>query len=433
MRSNAVYLFALVLGPMVVSANPLPGSYGYGGYGGASPGGPAPGGPAPGGPAPGGPAPGGPAPGGPAPGGPAPGNQGATVNCNYPSNANLAVCSSRGNAGGSSTSSNPCASIGTGPGGSGMGGPNGLVPECCFGRLWRCHYEPIFADRLVIFRNLRQRQPMLGHRIGPGRWRPRDDGPEWHLHQLRLPIQPWPVVMPIWVQKLAAQLQAGPAQGPRGLRRILPLDSRRCQDHKPVSRRYGSPNCLLPMNFGNPVCSCQIPMNSELPQCKPVPTSPKPIDTPTPAKTSVYGQKATSTPVNSPTPVPTSKPSTPASVDCSNVANYGKSACACTNAQYSTLSRCQPSTITTTTTQAPTATPETTPVTTQQTSAIETTAATYDTTSIPESAPESTPQAAATTEYGSIPTPASSASPEATTSQDSSYGYEQHHDYNNWY
>lgn len=318
------------------------------------------------------------------------GYKGWQPNCSWSQNAALAACggatTSQSSPTGSSSSGtcgnvNPCSGIGSGPGvgGPGMTGPNGICINCDYPSnrgQWSCQY-------------------------GFKSWQP-----NCKLDQHK---------------NLAACGGSCPST-PVAAKTTSP---------SPVAT--APPNCLLPMNFGNPVCSCQIPMNSELPQCKPVPTSPKPIDTPTPAKTSVYGQKATSTPVNSPTPVPTSKPSTPASVDCSNVANYGKSACACTNAQYSTLSRCQPSTITTTTTQAPTATPETTPVTTQQTSAIETTAATYDTTSIPESAPESTPQAAATTEYGSIPTPASSASPEATTSQDSSYGYEQHHDYNNWY
>lgn len=117
-----------------------------------------------------------------------------------------------------------------------------FVPERRLGRLWRHHHESIFADRLVLFRHLRQREPLLGHRNRPWNWRSWKlaDWAEWHLHQLRLPIQCWSVVVPERVQGLAAQLQDGSAQEPRGLWRILPLDSyadtHSCHDHKSVAR-----------------------------------------------------------------------------------------------------------------------------------------------------------------------------------------------------
>ncbi|KAK8049977.1 hypothetical protein PG994_011707 [Apiospora phragmitis] len=168
--------------------------------------------------------------------------------------------------------------------------------------------------------------------------------------------------MPEGVQKLAAQLQYGAAQEPRSLWRLLPLNPTAILI--PATVTSVSPvathavDCTLPMNWGQTACSCTLPMNSGLPQCKPTiqaaPTSPKPVYTPKPIA------------------IP-SKPAytTPPHVDCSNVANFGMSECACTIPMYSTLARCQPSTMTTIMTVVPTPAPATTP--------------------LPESTPETTP------------------------------------------
>ncbi|KAK7940867.1 uncharacterized protein PG986_013254 [Apiospora aurea] len=287
-------------------------------------------------------------------------NKGWQPNCKLSQNAGLAIC------GGSSTSQsspvassssgscgnvNPCSSIGTGPGtgpggpGNSLTGPNGICVNCDYPSnkgQWACQN-------------------------GYKSWQPNckmDQHKTLAACGGSCPSTPTPALI------LATSTILSPAP-------TLAVD------------------CKLPMNWRQSACSCTLPMNSGLPQCKP---------------------KATTVP---------SKPAytAPAHVDCSNAVNFVMAECACTIPMYSTLARCHYSTSTITviptpapaTTPLPASTPESTPESAPATAASSSPAGstpeapipTPSTTPVtPESAPETTPAT-------------SNSSPETATNQES--------------